>query len=87
MKACVTSKILSKDTSGKTVPFEETLQFVKQAGFEEIDMGLEAPALTGPGWESALYDRIRLCERDTFVTGDAEDIIRPLGYVFFEVFD
>jgi sugar phosphate isomerase/epimerase len=64
MKACVTSKILSKDTSGKTVPFEETLQFVKQAGFEEIDMGLEAPALTGPGWESALYDRIRLCERE-----------------------
>ena len=64
MKACVTSKILSKDTSGKTVPFEETLQFVKQAGFEEIDMGLEAPALTGPGWESALYDLIRLCERE-----------------------
>ena len=34
-----------------------------------------------------LRQTIRLSERDTFVTGDAEDIVRTLGYVFFEVFD
>ena len=78
MKACVTSKILSKDTSGKTVPFEETLQFVKQAGFEEIDMGLEAPALTGPGWESALYDRMRRDGRNSTRLPAGQSILRKL---------
>ena len=39
MKLCVTSGILSVREGGGAVPFQETLAFLKSAGFEEVDYG------------------------------------------------
>ena len=60
---CVTSKILQKTESGDDIPFEETLRFLKAAGFEEIDFGFDSKMLLQEDWKSGFEKKIRLCRQ------------------------
>ena len=53
MKLCVTSDIVSKREDGSAIPFQETLRFLKNAGFEEIDFDLTVPMLLASDWREA----------------------------------
>ena len=64
MDRCVTTRILTKDASGKEIPFEQTVLFLKRAGFEEADMSMELPFLLSIDWEEQLRYRLRTCERE-----------------------
>ena len=60
---CVTSKIIQQRQDGTAIPFGETLDFLKRAGFEEIDMSLEATLLLADNWQAEMENRLRLCEQ------------------------
>ncbi len=50
MDYCVTSKIISSRPDGSGPIFAETLDFVKAAGFSELDYGFKTPELLQDGW-------------------------------------
>ena len=60
---CVTSKILTRHADGTPVPFAETAGLIREAGFEEVDMSLEAPLLTADDAREQLEERLRICEK------------------------
>ena len=57
MKLCVTSGIVEKTYAGTPVPFAETVEFAKNAGFEEFDLGLKAGELLRDDWEYLLEQK------------------------------
>ena len=58
MKLCTTSNILRKRDDGTPVPFEESIRFAAGLGFQEIDLSLDTPLLTQPGWEKEIEQRV-----------------------------
>ena len=58
MKLCTTSNILRKMDDGTPVPFEESIRFAAGLGFQEIDLSLDTPLLTQPGWEKEIEQRV-----------------------------
>ena len=58
MNYCVTSKIISSRPDGSVPTFAETLEFVKAAGFDELDYGFKTPELLQDGWQEAFREKL-----------------------------
>ena len=59
MKLCVTTNIHFRNEDGTPVPFEETLSFLKRAGFDEIDFDITATMMLEDGWASAFRSKLK----------------------------
>ena len=59
MKLCVTSGIIERRENGEKTPFAQTLAFLKEAGFEEMDFSFDTPDLLQDGWQSAFREKFR----------------------------
>ena len=60
---CVTSKIHSRTADGHPIPFAETVEFIVNTGFRQIDYGFSMADLRQPDAEKAFDERLTLCEK------------------------
>lgn len=51
MKLCVTANILTRCTAGTQEEFHEAMNFVKQAGFKEVDFPFNTPMMLRENWK------------------------------------
>ena len=58
MKLCVSSGIVARPHEGPAASFRESLVFLKEAGFEEIDYGFQTPALLRSDWKESFLSKL-----------------------------
>lgn len=58
MKLCVSSAINSRLEDGSLLPFVETLEFLKRAGFEEMDLDITTPMMLENDWERSFKTKV-----------------------------
>ncbi len=54
MKLCVTANILTRCTAGTQDEFREAMDFVKKAGFEEVDFPFNTPMMHRENWQEEI---------------------------------
>ena len=58
MKLCVSSAINSIREDGSLIPFAETLEFMKRAGFEEMDLDITTLMMLDNEWERCFKSKV-----------------------------
>ncbi len=62
MKLCVTANILTRCTAGTPDEFREAMDFVKKAGFEEVDFPFSTPMMLKENWKEDVRAKAALAE-------------------------
>lgn len=64
MKLCVSSDVVRRKSGEDSAGFRETMIFLKEAGFEEIDYGFDTPHLLRPDWKEFFFARLEEAKRE-----------------------
>ena len=64
MDLCVTSHIVMRSEDGTPVSFRETMLFLRQAGFQEIDYMFTTPLLLQPSWREDFLEEVGTAKKE-----------------------